>query len=999
LWLCGNDFADKDQANLTTRFIMKQLFLTAFASLFFLVGNQAQTYQDTTFTDPVFITFANDFVTFKNCRFIGIDGVALWIEGSGALVSNCTFEDINGTAIFTYSSEVYLVEDTIRNANIGVQGEFGAVIMLNCQISQILGTAIKLLSMDVGEINTCSIQDVGVGIHAIGVNAGNSELLIVNNDFHRVLTDSLELDNGNAIYAAIFQSIKIIDCTFDSCMQVPRPYLTALIDLASIGAADIQGNTITSTNLNGILGRSQVNNAVIQNNEISHVNFLSGLPIYGINWQGPDARIIGNTIHHIVDSNGAGIFVHSSATITGNKIFDCTGGGILYRVDFLAGIEPLSIFNNIIYDVSGSPVRYLGGIPFPASGSEPISTLVRNNTLHSTQSAPLLIDGNQSPISAEGNILILEGEIDLTKFVQNIGGGALNDQLNIKAPGDLEFVDFAGRNFHLASENSPAYNALPLNFGLPNDDFDGDLRLGLRDAGADELVSGEIVCGCNNCPNDIPNLFFGDFNFSVLNADKNDLAASNQGVCGVRVAFEHEYIGDISMDLISPAGQSVRLIGPSGFWGSTALTAWNVGFVPCGYPASPDPGFTATWNSNQTWGESGAYSGVYYPASGCLEDFNLGTVTGDWTLRVFDNQADDNGSVIGFEVTFCNLSGVSCFACSEPPKALFTPNPIGGWAVSLSNESTGGVTNVFIDFGDGQTESGQIFQTFHEYDNAGSYLVKLIATNDCGKDTFTQMVQIVGELPSAFAYADPNEGCSPLELKPVVISADHVDIWHWFFPGGTPSESFQMEPLVTYATPGVYFATLILENEVGSVTLSDLFTVLVKFGLGNPSFTTQVIGDSIICTNTTQNSVSYYWTLDGGAAVGANTSPYVFEVNSSGNYVVGLSVTGICDTIFMENEVPVIIVSSLNLEQEAWRFAVSPNPNAGQFSLTMHATENLPADLSIINALGVSVLTQKIAVTKGENRYDFDLEQLPSGVYYLQIQTVKGRANLRLVIG
>ncbi len=977
---------------------MKQLFLTAFASLFFLVGNQAQTYQDTTFTDPVFITFANDFVTFTNCRFVGIEGVALWIEGSGALVSNCTFEDIGGTAIFALGSEVYLVEDTIRNAAIGIQGEFGAVIILNCQISQIVGTAVRLSQVDVGEINECSIHDVSLGIVASGADLVNSELLVVNNVFQRIFSDDDEIF-GIGVRATTFHSVKVTDCIFDSCLQViPTPFTIGVIDVYSVETADIQGNIIRHTNLNGILGRESTNNGIIQNNRISQVDFFSGERVNGINWRGPDARITGNTIYQVSDSLGAGILIHSSASITGNTIYGCIGDGIRYLEDFPSGIEPLSIFNNIIYDVSGSPIRYIGDV-FPFTGSEPNNTLIRNNTLHSTQNGLLLVEANESPISVEGNILILEGETDLSKYVQNNGSGTFTDQFNIKAPGDLDFVDFAGRNFHLASENSPAYNALPLNFGLPNDDFDGDLRLGLRDAGADELVSGEIICGCNNCPNDIPNLFFGDFNFAVLAADKNDLAASNQGVCGVRVEFEHEYIGDISMELVSPAGQSVKLIGPSGFWGSTNQTTWNIGFVPCGYPASPDPGFDPIWNSNQIWGESGAYTGLYYPATGCLEDFNLGTVTGDWTLRVFDNQADDNGSVLGFEVMFCDLSGVSCFACSEPPTALFTQSQIGGWAISVSNVSAGGVTDVVLDFGDGQTESGQFFQTFHEYENAGSYLVRLIATNDCGKDTFTQIVQIAGELPGAFAYAEPNEGCSPLELHPVVISADHVDTWHWFFPGGTPSESFEMEPAVTYAIPGVYFASLVIENEVGSVTLSNLFTVLVKFGLNNPAFSVQVIGDSIVCTNTTQNVVSYYWTLDGGAVVGANTSPYVFEVNSSGTYVVGLFITGICDTIFLEQEVPVIIVSNLDLEREAWRFVLSPNPNDGQFSLNMHATETLPADLSIINALGVSVLTQKIAITKGENRYDFDLQHLPPGVYYLQVQTAKGRANLTLVIG
>ncbi|MDO8368446.1 MAG: right-handed parallel beta-helix repeat-containing protein [Saprospiraceae bacterium] len=995
---CGNDFAAWKKTILISRFFMKQLFLTAFASLFFLVGNQAQNYQDTTFTDPVFITFANDFVTFENCRFIGIEGVALWIEGSAALISNCTFEDINGTAVFAYGSEVYLVDDTIRNAVIGIQGEFGAVIILGCQISQITTWAIKFSSIDVAEINECNIHDVGFGIDCEGL-LGSSELLVVKNEMRRV--------QGSALTAERFLSVKVTDCKIDSCVG-SGINLSASGASYSIETAELQNNVISRTNLDGIIGRAYVQHAIIQNNEVSYAGFLGGEPLNGthlINWQGPDARIDGNHLHHTLDTAcvlpycGSGIYIQSSATITRNRIHDCNGNGIRYASNFEPGNEPLSIFNNIIYDVAGNPVRYSGSGNFPPL-NEPISTLIRNNTLHSTRSAPLDISVTLSfSISAEGNILLFEGEADTSKYIQISGGGVLLENLNLKASGDLDFVDFAGRDFHLASENSPAHNFLPLNFGLPNDDFDGDLRLGLRDAGADEIASDVVICGCNNCPNEIPDLFFADFTFAVVSADKNDLSGSEQGVCGVRVEFEHDYIGDVRMDLISPSGQSVHLVGPNGFWGASDLTTWNVGFVRCDNPASPDPGFSAVWNSNQTWGEGASYSGVYYPATGCLEDFNLGPITGDWTLRVSDNQVNDMGTVKGFEVMFCDMSGVSCFVCSEPPTAQVTATPVGAWAFSFSNLSTSGLTDLTLDFGDGQSQNGAFFQAFHEYENAGSYLVRLIATNECGVDTFSQIVQVAGTLPVAFAFAEPIVGCSPLEVQTVVISADHVDTWHWLFPGGMPSESFEMEPAVTYTAQGAHFATLILENEVGSVTIDTIFTVFVQPALINPSFDVQVLGDSIVCTNTTQNVLFYQWTLNGGSPVGINASPFVFEVDASGTYTVGLSLSGVCDSIFLTEEVPVIIVSNKNLADEDWRFSISPNPNDGQFRLGIDAAENLPADLTVLNALGVVVSTRKIALAKGTNQFDFDLSTMPAGVYYLQIQTAKGRANIKLVIG
>jgi PKD repeat protein len=45
------------------------------------------------------------------------------------------------------------------------------------------------------------------------------------------------------------------------------------------------------------------------------------------------------------------------------------------------------------------------------------------------------------------------------------------------------------------------------------------------------------------------------------------------------------------------------------------------------------------------------------------------------------------------------------------------------------------------------------------------------------------------------------------------------DTWSWEFPGGTPSVSNDTNPIITYATPGVYSATLVTSNQYGSDTI------------------------------------------------------------------------------------------------------------------------------------------------------------------------------------
>ncbi len=81
----------------------------------------------------------------------------------------------------------------------------------------------------------------------------------------------------------------------------------------------------------------------------------------------------------------------------------------------------------------------------------------------------------------------------------------------------------------------------------------------------------------------------------------SDLAAG-QSLCAVDLHFRHSYLGDLTIELMSPAGQVVQLVGPPTTQiNPTNLTVWQVRFLQCGFPAAPDPGFTPVWNNNQAW--------------------------------------------------------------------------------------------------------------------------------------------------------------------------------------------------------------------------------------------------------------------------------------------------------------------------------------------------------------------------------------------------------------
>ncbi|MCC6462873.1 MAG: proprotein convertase P-domain-containing protein [Saprospiraceae bacterium] len=172
----------------------------------------------------------------------------------------------------------------------------------------------------------------------------------------------------------------------------------------------------------------------------------------------------------------------------------------------------------------------------------------------------------------------------------------------------------------------------------------------------------------------MPDNFQGNFLIQVQNAANPTLGQNGQGVCGVILNFDHEYIGDLFITLTSPAGQTVTLIGPVGLFGETDGTFWNITFVPCGDTPDPDPGFTATWSNNQNWGLLGNYSGSYYPMSGCLEGFNTGPVNGQWTLSVTDGQVNDMGNFYDYQIIFCDPADILCFSCEANAGNLLQPD-------------------------------------------------------------------------------------------------------------------------------------------------------------------------------------------------------------------------------------------------------------------------------------------------------------------------------------
>ncbi len=157
------------------------------------------------------------------------------------------------------------------------------------------------------------------------------------------------------------------------------------------------------------------------------------------------------------------------------------------------------------------------------------------------------------------------------------------------------------------------------------------------------------------------------YNFDVTDVVNDDLAAPNQGICGIEIEFLHQFSENMELWVISPSGQEVQLMGPNSpdALAFTFGARWDITFVPCAASAVPDSGYVAKWDNNQprNFVSGGRYTGSYYPYNGCLEDFDTGPVNGQWTIEVRNNPSVYQGAIIGFRLRLCDERGfLCCFA-------------------------------------------------------------------------------------------------------------------------------------------------------------------------------------------------------------------------------------------------------------------------------------------------------------------------------------------------
>lgn len=240
------------------------------------------------------------------------------------------------------------------------------------------------------------------------------------------------------------------------------------------------------------------------------------------------------------------------------------------------------------------------------------------------------------------------------------------------------------------------------------------------------------------------------------------------------------------------------------------------------------------------------------------------------------------------------------------------------------------------------------------YGAPGTYSVTLTVSNAFGSNSITKTNYItVNNCPPPVAdfSANPLTVCEGSTVQFVDMSTNTPTSWSWTFPGGTPATSTAQNPVVAYATGGVYNVTLTATNAYGNNTITKNNYITVNACPPAPvaafsaTPTTLCAGNSVAFTDLSTNSpTSWSWTFTGGTPLSSVLQNPTVVYNTPGTYAVSLTAinSGGSNTITISGYITVNLCSAPTVTFAGYPTTVC----AGQSVTFVDLSTNVPSSWS-----------------------------------------------------
>lgn len=190
-------------------------------------------------------------------------------------------------------------------------------------------------------------------------------------------------------------------------------------------------------------------------------------------------------------------------------------------------------------------------------------------------------------------------------------------------------------------------------------------------------------------------------------------------------------------------------------------------------------------------------------------------------------------------------------------------------------------------------------------------------------------------------------------------------------PKTDADSKFSMPNNIDVWNPNLTDVTGITTYDNGVLSLNNPTTVSLDLGMDY-----DILEGTMTTIDAGTGFSSYDW------STGATTSS--IDVGNPGTYSVTITEKG-C-TLTDEITIQTFTTSIQGLDEEKYQFSVSPNPAKGFISALIVSTENTDMTLKLMSSDGKLLKERNIRLSNGDNRQDFNLEQMGNGIYFLILE-------------
>ena len=330
---------------------------------------------------------------------------------------------------------------------------------------------------------------------------------------------------------------------------------------------------------------------------------------------------------------------------------------------------------------------------------------------------------------------------------------------------------------------------------------------------------------------------------------------------------------------------------------------------------------------------------------------------------------------------------------------LFTA-PVAAPVAAFSSNISGVCKNQAVDFYDNSTQLPNSWNwTFNGgtpatsnlqfptiiYSTPGTYMVKLVVSNNIGTDSVISTNYItVYSLPAANAGPD----MTICKGDTIQLTASGGVAYSWS-TNTTMNNLFIPNPLAYPATTKNYTVTV---RDTNGCKSNDYITINVIQPFANPAITAN--GNQLSASPVGGN-LMYQWFWNGNAIANSNVAN--ITADSAGLYTVKINDTTGCFSITSSPFVYVGVSENLNL-LNGWE--IYPNPSDGNIFIRPTQIFNERVTIRIYNYEG-KLVTKETTELNNKNRHELKTD-LPSGFYYLDItgedfKQILGRVKLIVI--